>query len=153
MVSLIIGFLSAIVPQGLKMFQDSKDKKHELALLQLQMESQKQGHTQRLEEINASADIEESKAVYAAYQPLSEYPKTGSVKVDAIGALAVIGMNALNTSVRPVIAYFITGLYGLVKYTTGMTWTPTDTEILFLVLGHFFGNRAMKYVYGGHKNK
>ena len=25
MISLIIGFLSAIVPQGLKMFQDSKD--------------------------------------------------------------------------------------------------------------------------------
>jgi len=151
MISLIIGFLSAIVPQGLKMFQDSKDKNHELEILKLQMQAQAQGHTERVEEINAEADIGESKAVYAAYQPLSEYPKTGNVWIDGVGAMLIIGMNALNSSVRPIIAYYITGLYGMMKYRAGLVWTPVDTEVFFLVLGHFFGNRSMKYVFGSRK--
>lgn len=148
MIGLIIGLLSAIIPQGLKFWQDGKDKKHEIELMKLQMQQQSQGHTERLEEINTQADIKSDEAVYAAYKPMSEYPQTGIKWIDGVGALLVIGINALNSSVRPVIAYYFAGVYGLVKYRSGMAWTPVDTDILFLILGHFFGNRAMKYVFG-----
>lgn len=148
MFGLIIGLLSAIIPQGLKFWQDKKDKEHELKLLGLQMQAQTQGHIQRLEEINAEADVKESEAVYKAYQPVSEYPKTGNKWVDGIGAIMVIGINIFNSSVRPAVAYWIVGLYAYLKVNMPkLEWTPTDTEILFLVLGHFFGNRAMKYVF------
>jgi hypothetical protein len=62
-------------------------KKHELAVMQLQMQMQAQGHQEQLEEINAQADISESAALYKTYT-------TGISWVDA-----------LNGTVRPVIAY------------------------------------------------
>jgi hypothetical protein len=39
------------------------DRKHELAILDRQMEMQRQGHTQRLEEIAVTADIAEAQAL------------------------------------------------------------------------------------------
>lgn len=145
MIGLIVGLLSAILPQGLKFWQDSKDKKHELKLLELQMQAQSQGHTERLEEINTQADIKSDEAVYAAYKPMSQYPQTGIKWIDGVGALLVIGMSAFNTSVRPAIAYVFTGFY---IYNRPNTWSGTDSDILLLVLGHFFGNRTMKKVFG-----
>ena len=148
MIGLIVGLLSAILPQGLKFWQDSKDKKHELKLLEMQMQAQSQGHTERREEINAQADIKSDEAVYAAYKPMSQYPQTGIKWIDGVGALLVIGINALNSSVRPAIAYIFTGFY---IYNRPNTWSSVDSDILFLVLGHFFGNRAMRYVFGAKK--
>ena len=87
----LLGFISATFPDLLKLFRDSQDRKHELKILDMQMEQQKQGHTQRLEEItiqgNMQADIAESQALYKTYT-------TGIDWVDA-----------LNGTVRPVIAY------------------------------------------------
>lgn len=152
MISLILGFLSALVPQGLKLWQDKKDKDHELKVMELQMQAQAQLHTEKLEEINAEADIKSDEATYSAYMPISQYPNTGIKWIDGVGALAIIGLNALNSSVRPLIAYYFAGLYGILKLESDkVIWTETDTDILFLILGHFFGNRAMHYVFGKDK--
>jgi len=47
----LLGFLSSAFPDFLKLWRDHADRKHELAILDRQMEAQRQGHTQRLEEI------------------------------------------------------------------------------------------------------
>ena len=47
----LLGFLSSTFPEFLKLFRDSQDRKHELAILDRQMEQQRLGHSQRLEEI------------------------------------------------------------------------------------------------------
>jgi len=45
----LLGFLSFAFPDFLKLWRDHADRKHELTILDCQMEAQRQGHTQRLE--------------------------------------------------------------------------------------------------------
>lgn len=62
----LLGFLSSTFPEILKLFRDSQDRKHELAILDRQMEQQRLGNSQRLEEIQIAADVAESQALFAA---------------------------------------------------------------------------------------
>ena len=140
----ILGFGSSIVPSAIKYFQDKQDKKHELAILELQMKAQAQGHVERLEEINAEADIRESEALYKYATP-QQTQLTGVRWIDAANALVFTGMQSLISSVRPVVTYGITGLYSYMKMSAPvLAWTVTDDTILLTVLGHWFGNRVMQ---------
>jgi hypothetical protein len=139
----LLGFISSTFPSILRLWQDASDKKHELAILQMQMQMQfqAQGHQERIEEINAQADIAESAALYKTYS-------TGINWVDA-----------LNGTVRPVIAYAFFVLYATVKilaYHTaavsgttpffilhGTLWTGDDAAIFAGIISFYFGQRAM----------
>jgi hypothetical protein len=63
----LLGFISSMFPDLLKLWKDGADRKHELEILKLQLEQQKQGHVNRLEEIQIAADSFESKALYKTY--------------------------------------------------------------------------------------
>ena len=66
----LLGFVSSAFPDLLKLWQDKQDRKHELKILDRQMEQMRLGHSQRLEAIDVAADIAESKALYThANQP------------------------------------------------------------------------------------
>jgi hypothetical protein len=136
----LLGFFSAAFPDLLKLFRDSQDRKHEITILQMQMEQQRQGHTNRLEEIQVQADIAESRALYRTYN-------TGIRWVDA-----------LNGTVRPVIAYAFFLLYATVKMLSyaampdsafslaivyGTLWTEEDAAIFAGIISFYFGQRAM----------
>ena len=127
----LLGFISAAFPDFLKLIRDHQDRKHELTILQLQMQQQAQGHTNRLEEIQVEADIAESRALYKTYN-------TGIRWVDA-----------LNGTVRPVIAYSFFILYALVKLMQffadlpWLLWTPEDQAIFAGIISFYFGQRAM----------
>ena len=127
----LLGFISAAFPDLLKIWRDAADRKHELAILQMQMEQQKQGHTNRLEEINVQADIAESRALYKTYN-------TGIRWVDA-----------LNGTVRPVIAYSFFILYAAVKMMQfsadlpWLLWAEEDQAIFAGIISFYFGQRAM----------
>ena len=133
----LLGFLGAAFPDFLKLFKEKADRKHELAILQLQLELQKQGHSNRLEEIYVEADIAESKALYKTYN-------TGIRWVDA-----------LNGTVRPVVAYCFFLLYASVKimhFSADMPWllwTEEDQAIFAGIISFYFGQRAMGKVRGG----
>jgi hypothetical protein len=60
----IIGFLGAFAPEIIKYFNTKRDQAHELEILKVQAEMQKEGHLEKMEEINANADIAESQALY-----------------------------------------------------------------------------------------
>lgn len=142
----IIGFISAAFPDLLKLFRDAQDRRHEITILQMQMEQQRQGHTNRLEEINVQADIAESHALYRTYN-------TGVRWVDA-----------LNGTVRPVIAYAFFLLYTSVKFmayyalpdssTVSLSiiydtlWTQEDAAIFAGIISFYFGQRAMNKIRG-----
>lgn len=114
----LLGFISSIFPEFLKLFRDSQDRKHELAILDRQMEQQRLGHTQRLEEIEIAADVAESQALYSyANRP------TGTPWVEA-----------LQTSVRPVItdAFFL--VFAVVKVSALLTMLQTDGSTLTAAL-------------------
>lgn len=127
----MLGFVGSAFPDLIKLFRDAQDRKHELAILNLQMQQAAQGHLQKLEEIGVTADIAESKALYKTYS-------TGIHWVDA-----------LNGTVRPIIAYAFFLLYAAAKFMAlhaGMPWriwTDEDQIIFAGIISFYFGSRAM----------
>jgi hypothetical protein len=98
LIGAFLGFMSSALPEIMSFFRERQDRKHELAILSLQMEQQKLGHNQRLEEIDIQADISQSQAAYRfASQPTHTW------------------VDALRASVRPVITYAFFLLFAFVK--------------------------------------
>lgn len=132
----IFGFLSSALPDVFRLFHDRSDKKHEMAILQLQLQS---ATAARLEEIGVIADMAESKALYRTYN-------TGVTWIDAF-----------NGTVRPVITYAFFALYALVKYLQytvigddaplfqylDALWNQEDQAIFASVISFYFGARTM----------
>lgn len=141
----LVGFISSAFPDLLKIWRDAADRKHELTILRMQMEQQAQGHMQRLEEINAQADISETRALYRTYS-------TGIRWVDA-----------LNGTVRPVLAYTFFLLYFVIKcmqfavidlsnplpWHMATLWSVEDQAIFAGIISFYFGQRAMSKVRQG----
>lgn len=140
----LIGFVSSAFPDLLKLFRDHQDRRHELTILQMQMEQQRQGHSERLEEIGAHADISENLALYKTYHSGVEW------------------VDALNGTVRPVLAYCFFLLYAIVKimqfsmidftnplpWHLEMLWGQEDRAIFAGIISFYFGQRAMSKVRG-----
>jgi hypothetical protein len=134
----IVGFFSSLLPEALKILQDKSDKKHELQILTMQMKIQQSGASDKLAEINAMADIEEAKAIYQTYN------------------IGVKWLDALNGTVRPVLAYAFFMLYGMIKYyqikvigfdavinNVELLWNVEDQAIFAGIISFYFGNRSM----------
>lgn len=139
----LLGFLSAMAPDFMKMFQGNLDHKREMEFARLQAELARDAHTYRMEEVSAQADIAEAKAIYKTYQ-------TGIDWVDA-----------LNGTVRPVLAYAFFLLYCYVKvqqfimadhnlpWTVTGLWSVEDQAIFAGIISFYFGQRAMQKVRQG----
>ena len=141
----LIGFISAAFPDLLKLWRDRADRQHELTILRMQMEQASQGHQQRLEEINTQADIAESKALYKTYYS------------------GIRWVDALNGTVRPVLAYAFFLLYFTIKcmqfamvdlgdplpWHMDMLWSVEDQAIFAGIISFYFGQRAMSKVRSG----
>lgn len=147
-----LGFIGGFIPDIIKYFKNKQDNAHELAVLELQIKAQSQAHTERLEEINANADISESAALYSS----AKIEQTGVKWADAL-------LSLYNGSVRPSITYLFTGLYCTVKLAqvysmvkisgTGIldaikyTYTENDMACLMLCLSYYFGQRMSAKVF------
>lgn len=145
----LLGFISSAFPDLLKLWQDHQDRRHELAILDRQMEQMKLGHSQRLEEIAVEADIAESQALYK-----HDSQPSGVKWVDGLRA-----------SVRPVITYAFFLLFATVKVTTlyvlmvdvGLAlvvalpqiWDPETQALFAAVMSFWFGQRALAKARGG----
>lgn len=135
----LLGFFGAAFPEILKYFADKRDNAHELATIKMQIEAQQQGHIAKLEEIGAKADIAEATAIYKTYN-------TGITWVDA-----------LNGTVRPVLAYAFFLLYaglkvaqaGMIDWDAALPWQITsmwneEDQVIFAgIISFYFGQRAM----------
>lgn len=122
----LIGFFGSIIPDIVKIFQDRQDKRHELEILKLQIEREKTIHGQKLEAISQQADIAEAKVLYQTY-------KTEIKWVDA-----------LNGTVRPVIAYSFFFLYAFLKIElSDNLWSEEDQAIFAGIISFYFGQRSM----------
>jgi hypothetical protein len=133
----LTGFAGSLLPNIFKFVQDKSDKKHELEIIKLQIQANKQEHIARLEEINTSADINEIKITH-------EIPSSGIKWIDA-----------LNGTVRPIIAYafFILYFWTKIAYMTNTEyfklselWTSIDNTIFLTIIAFFYGQRAMQKV-------
>lgn len=127
----LIGFLGAVFPEIMKIWRDRMDKAHELAILDKQMDMQKAGHLQQMEAIGAWADVAEMKEIRAGYTTQIRW------------------VDALNGTVRPVLAYAFFLLYAYVKcqqaaHTPWLLWEEDDRAIFAGIISFYFGQRAMQ---------
>ncbi len=131
-ISAIIGFAGSLIPKLLEMRQDTKDKKHELELLKLQMESQERIEGIKLEAVGVNADADAMQSLYE------------NSKVQVTGVKFVDGLLALsNGMIRPLVTAFLVAAYINNRYLSGVMFTDFDQALLAGVLGFWFGNRSI----------
>ena len=138
----VLGFGTSFLPKVIDFFQDKSDKKHELAVMEVQIRQQKELADQKLEAINVNADIREIESLHKSMQP------TGVKFIDG-----------LRGSVRPVITYAFFGLFVFVEVSAYLALTAQgisaldaaqvtfdeDTKALFAaVISFWFGGRAIQ---------
>jgi hypothetical protein len=119
LVSIVVGFLGSIVPKLLELFSDSRDKRHELEIMDRQIEMQRIGHSQRLEAIQAQADAGELAA-------LLEHDS--SLETDS-GFI-----QNLRASVRPALTYAFFTLFCGVKIAALVVGVRTEVPLAGLLL-------------------
>jgi len=148
----IIGLLGSLMPEILKFLNMKESNKHQIEMAKMQMEELRLRGEIEITKLNATADIEEVKALYEH----SKIARTGWRIVD--------GLISLYTgSVRPTITYVFMITYGLVKYAiyysytqSGYTWTQAiaaiwnseDFAVFSTVIAFWFGGRFLKYSLG-----
>jgi hypothetical protein len=141
----LIGFFSSSVPSILGLFQDKQDKDHELAVFDKQIELQKLGFAQQLQEIQLQTESAELQSMYSSMH-------TGITWVDA-----------LNQLVRPILALVYFGIFLLAKWpkialllvlqqnlgdiswdyllkVIDMVWDDSDDAIFACIISFYFGS-------------
>ncbi len=140
----LVGFISSLIPEIMKFFLDRNDKKHELQILEQQMKMRQSGVASQLEEIIANNSFKEAQALYKTY-------KTGICWVDA-----------LNGTVRPVLAYSFFAIYTFIKFLqfkiiaasiniadiVNILWSPDDQAIFAGIISFYYGQRAVSKLRG-----
>lgn len=139
-VSAILGFFGSMLPDLLAIYRDAADRKHEMDIMKLQMEQQRQGHVNKLEAINLEADISETTTLYKTYHSNIRW------------------VDALNATVRPVLAYAFFLLYASVKWlqlsiihfdfesALFILWGEEDQAIFAGIISFYFGQRAFRKI-------
>jgi hypothetical protein len=137
----LLGFIGSIVPEFFKIFHEKRDRVHELELLKLQLEQQRLGMSERLEEVRIHADSSAAQAMYRTYK------------------MGIRWVDALNGTVRPVLAYAFFALYAGVKIMQWMSfqplvaspfdvavllWNVEDQAIFAAIISFYYGHRAMQ---------
>lgn len=162
---LVGGLLSSFLPELLKWLNKKSDNAHEIEMFRLQMQGQEQMHRDRIEEINAQADIAESVQLHAPMQSfgiqmLDKMHDSGMSQWLMTPLMYLYTfLDVLQAIVRPGITLAITGFYVFIKYAqynailavqsdggdyyNAVTniWGENDLAIFVMVLSYWFGSR------------
>ncbi|MDP5083415.1 MAG: hypothetical protein NWP61_04150 [Rickettsiaceae bacterium] len=139
----IAGFISSIIPEIIKYFKDINDKKHELNILDKQIEYNATNAARSLEEIHISRDILENASLYSTYQTHIKW------------------VDSLNGTVRPILAYSFFLMYMSVKYIQyqaisasahviehlEIIWNIDDQAIFAGIISFYYGQRTFRQVW------
>jgi hypothetical protein len=174
LLSAVFGFLGPFVPELIRLFRERQDQAFELQRMHLSAQIAEKQHAWRMAEIEARADIEESKALH---QPMPSFGVQILDKAHASGmsSWAVVPVfwlfavaDFVSTMVRPAVTYAMVGLFIAYKWGRFLLmqhvsdqsfqwyegvvhlWDEQDWAVLLLVLGYWFGGRMVKAVFGGN---
>jgi hypothetical protein len=139
----IAGFISSIIPEIIKYFKDVNDKKHELNILDKQIEYNATNTARSLEEIHVSRDILENASLYSTYQTNVKW------------------VDSLNGTVRPILAYSFFLMYMSIKYLQyqaisasahviehlEIIWNIDDQAIFAGIISFYYGQRTFRQVW------
>lgn len=144
----LVGGLFRLAPELLKFFGKKEDNAHEYKMFELQTKLEAMRGDVKVEEKYVDFSIAQLNATQAAFEEQSK-TATSSYKWVA----------ALNALVRPMITYFLFGMYIAVKATfiyfgldTGIpwkevllnSWTPDDFAMLNGILMFWFVSRSVQ---------
>jgi hypothetical protein len=140
-VGALLGLVGSLIPELVKVYKDWSDKKHELDMMQMQIEYADKMAEIRIKEAEALARIELDKAVYDYAKP--DIKPTGFFLADVLQAIG----SFLNMIVRPIITAMAMGLwlYGL---STGYQFSDWEQEAINCIIVFWFGNRSFQRALG-----
>ena len=144
LLSTLLGFGTSFVPKVLDFMQDRKDKAHELAVMEMQMEREANLATYKAEAMMQAAEVQRDSQLLV-HDPL-------------VSNTALLITN-LRSSVRPIITYlffaiffFVEGVAAYVVLTQGgdieaitqALWSEETRSIFAAIVAFWFGSRAIK---------
>ncbi len=162
--SALLGFFSSAFPEFIKLYREKKDRVHEITLLHLQMEYDRQKlrdareaqhleYAHKIEAIELERDMQESRDLNARPDGSGER-RSGLIWVDA-----------LSGSVRPMMTYLFFFMYAWVKiahyhllmnptlpwqqalnHPQAMValWTEDDMAVFTAIIAFWFGSRMFR---------
>lgn len=141
LISSIFGFLTSQIPAVWNFFQDKRDKEHELALFDKQIEVNKLTHEREMRELEMPAVLGEQEAIYNIHTNIK-------------------WVDAFNGSIRGIIALglFLTYVFSQIIYSymfmndpsipafvkVDELMTDEDYSFLGIVIGYYFGKYQSK---------
>ena len=144
----LLGFGTSFLPTLLGFFEQGQKNRHQLKLLEAQAKHAEVLSQLNIQELDAAADVEESRSIYEHAAELARSNKSSFI-------------SALQASVRPVVTYFFFILFatikGLAVYVAVQegddvtqailnSWDE-ETKILFsTVISFWFGQRGMRKI-------
>jgi hypothetical protein len=165
LLSALLGFVSSATPELLKLFRDGKDRTHEIALLTLQMQQERERQMHMASESAAERSLR-LQAIGLETQRAEESLLNSRLKEQLTG---IHWVDALAGSVRPVLTYGFFLLYVVVKaaqfhlllspvlpWQQGLNlaqalvalWTEEDVAIFSAIMAFWFGSRIMRRTRG-----
>lgn len=142
----VFGGLLRLAPEAMKVFDRANERKHELALLDREMEFAKVRGEIAMRQVEAAMSMAEVDAIGRAFDEQSRTAVAAGRFVAAISAL-----------VRPLITYAFVGAYFSVKAATYMIaveqggnwreviidmWNKDDMTIMFMIISFWFVGRV-----------
>lgn len=149
----LLGLIGSIIPEGIKIYKEYRDQKHEREMLELQMKYQREMAEARIQEARALATLELDKETYRFAEP--DVKVTGKAWLDGLQVVASV----YNTTVRPTLTYIVIACWLMVKYAMWQIaggslevlpqiWTDADNEFVAAVVMFWFGGRAFSRTFG-----
>jgi tetrahydromethanopterin S-methyltransferase subunit E len=136
----IAGFFSSLFPEILRLIKDKNDQQHQLAMMELQITMAKSKNAALVQQLEQKASTLERASLYGTY-------KTEITWIDA-----------LNGSVRPILAYSFFIMYLSIKimqYVSlkdhshtplehlALLWSLEDQAIFASIISFYFGQRTL----------
>lgn len=160
LVSALLGFVGSAVPEFFKLFREGKDRAHEITLLKLQMQYDREKLAVERETRVAEAQTK-LEAIALQRDTAETVALNARVKESLVG---VRWVDALAGTVRPVLTYVFFMMYAGVKLAqyhvvssavlpwhpaldlasiVTMLWTEDDMALFTAVIAFWFGQRMM----------
>ncbi len=153
------GLVGSFIPKLIGLYKEHQDHKHEMEMMQFQLQNMDRIEHMQLEEAKAFAMLNTDASPYSVQEPV--YEKTGN---PFLNGLQIILMT-YNSTVRPTVTYLLIGFYVLIKYFmimsiihSGVAWTSVakdvytgiDSDFIGAIIAFWFGNRSMYHLHRGN---
>jgi|TARA_R100000656_G_C3933999_1_gene125449 hypothetical protein len=112
LVGSVLGFGTSFLPKVLGYFEEKRDQKHELQMMDKQLEQQLQIGKQKMQMMDIDADIRETEALHKEHASITRKSSMWCINLSA--------------SVRPIITYCLFIEFALLTFSVNMDWITSE---------------------------